>query len=188
MSKYIFLIVIFLLSSGCSLKDGPRIAGMINKTLTFRTYEFYSVSDLSYWTFDIDKNKRINNPHDAFAQIDDKNRYILFAFDAYDHYERTPKFTLDNLHKDLKSLFIFVNWASKGLDERNEQKENINKEYKSMGLKYVVVNEANTNEPLLIFRTGGIFIPEFAAYPKKSIAVMILTAIMWKNEVGSAGK
>lgn len=133
------------------------------------------------------ENKRVYGPHGLLAQIDDKNEYILFIFEAFGYYERVPKFNKSSMISDLKPLTLFTEWASKGIEEREKTKNVLNNQYKSMGLKYVVLNETETNEPLLTFKGGNIFGPGGNAYTKESVCLMIETAINWKEKLDSHG-
>lgn len=183
MKKYCIVAFFCTLLVGCSWYKAIRTSEAINKTLTFRSYEFYSFPEAKYWFFDTEKNKRVYGPHGSLAQIDDNNNYILFAFEAFGYYERTPKFSRENIIGDLKPLILFMEWADMGLSERNTKMDALNQQYKEMGLKYIVVNESGTNEPLLTFKGGNVFGPGGNAYPKESVSAMIAKAMEWSRKL-----
>jgi len=180
--KFAILIPCFsfcLTLTGCTVK----IANAVDKALTFRDWQMYS-SDIKYWRFDGEKGRIREDRQGTYdLMIADDNSYIRYTID-YGSDEYLGSVRVKSFDSDLKPYVEFLQWSSKDLDERNKTMAELDSRPELKSHNFTVVNEKDTNEPLLIVSRdqGFYFKPWLYAMTRLEVSKVILMSYQIKAD------
>ncbi|SFC76988.1 hypothetical protein [Pragia fontium] len=178
LSKFIIVCALTFQLAGCL-----TVIKKVDKVLTFRNYELYE-SNVEYSMFDSNDNVRISFTQGKLdVRVADNNQWLQFGRETGSTFFPLKKISITEFNKDIEPFKAFIRWANKTYQEREETKLSINE----LPYGYIVVNETNTLEPLLIF--GGkadlFYPPKLMALNKENVLRILVTSYSIKNNINT---